>query len=263
MKWSTKYEKRLPSSPSHGDSSDQWSMWFEEEASKASAVFTSNAITENENENESQIAVPDNGNLTTDSTSAINSPPNQFDPFGLFTDTADMPVCNTFSLSPYNHDTPPPPLLLAPDEQSSILLHHYFSLVCRISSCFDSMYNPFRSEVSGMMVQSPLIFYCVLSMSAAHLYQHEADGASVSLGFQTEAISSLSSDLATLDLESPSPRAPEVTGEKGSLQNALVKDELLFGTILLGMTSVSIQSLSLSLIACHLYSVRPGMIRHL
>lgn len=194
MKWSTKYEKKQPS---HGASQSS----RHEQAIKTSTIMTD---TENDESTNGQGYVEE-------LTSATDSP------------QPTSPLTNSdaaIALSPY-----PQGPVHAPLEQSSILIHHYFSLVCRINSCFDSACNPFRSQVSGMMVQSPLVFYCVLSMSAAHLYQHET--ASVSLEFQTQAMSHLSSELAGLNLT-----------PAGAGQSRTVTDELLLSIILLGMTSV-------------------------
>lgn len=133
--------------------------------------------------------------------------------------------------------------LYAPTEQSSVLLDHYFSLTCRITSCFDSLYNPFRSEVSRMIVDSPLVFNCVMSMSAAHLYQNDQGNGSgaIPLGFQTEAISLLSIELAKIagmEVESQGSEVVEL-GAVVPRQTSLVRDDVLLGIILLGMTSAS------------------------
>ncbi|KAI2464339.1 hypothetical protein F4781DRAFT_413412 [Annulohypoxylon bovei var. microspora] len=44
-----------------------------------------------------------------------------------------------------------------PADISSVLLSHYFSAVCQINSVFDLPHNPFRSEVSRMIIGSPLL----------------------------------------------------------------------------------------------------------
>ncbi|KAH6896516.1 fungal-specific transcription factor domain-containing protein [Thelonectria olida] len=92
-------------------------------------------------------------------------------------------------------------------------------------------------------------------MSAAHLYQNDEDRTPISLEFQTEAMSYLSSELATLDLDSPSPPASEVTRDTSNSQTALVKDELLLSIILLGMTAAWHDPSSLGL--SHLSGSRP------
>lgn len=128
--------------------------------------------------------------------------------------------------------------LYTPTEHSSTLLNHYFTSICCINSSFDSASNPFRSIVQRMISESPLIFYCVLSMSAAHLYQFSGNK-SLPLEFQTRAISELSESLSertcsdrTLATVSPTrdPQEPEPKYQ--------VKEALLLGTILVGMTSV-------------------------
>lgn len=120
----------------------------------------------------------------------------------------------------------------------SALLHYYFATVCHVLSSFDSLHNPFRSEVPRLFSQSPLLLYCVLSMSAAHLYQNEESKAVVPLKLQTKAISYLAGQL---------PTPPHIDGlgvsiyrkpAAGRLVRASVQDDVVLGTILLGMTSV-------------------------
>ncbi|KAH2279344.1 hypothetical protein KXW02_006295 [Aspergillus fumigatus] len=55
------------------------------------------------------------------------------------------------------------------EDRNTSLLRHYFSVICHINCAFDSEKNPFRVCVSDMMKGCPLIYHCVLSMSAAHL----------------------------------------------------------------------------------------------
>lgn len=133
--------------------------------------------------------------------------------------------------------------LYKPMEQSSLLLDHYFSNVCQMNSAFDSLHNPFRSEVSRMIVNSPLLFYCVLSMSAAHLYQGDEPKSSIALEFQTEAISHLSIELSQLDTAIP--RILKVhndtSGPLAVQKTEHVQDDVLLGVILLGMTSVCLR----------------------
>ncbi|KAH7268203.1 fungal-specific transcription factor domain-containing protein [Fusarium solani] len=126
-----------------------------------------------------------------------------------------------------------------PMEQSSLLLDHYFSSVCQMNSAFDSLHNPFRSEVSKMIINSPLLFYCVLSMSAAHLYQGDEPKSSIALEFQTEAISHLSIELSQLDTAMPRVLKGDdkTSGSLASQKTDHVQDDVLLGVILLGMTS--------------------------
>ncbi len=55
------------------------------------------------------------------------------------------------------------------DKTAVLLVEHYFRKVCVISSCFDSIANPFRTEIPALMATSRLVRCCILSMSAAHL----------------------------------------------------------------------------------------------
>ncbi|EEU43612.1 uncharacterized protein NECHADRAFT_70650 [Fusarium vanettenii 77-13-4] len=109
----------------------------------------------------------------------------------------------------------------------------------RMNSAFDSLHNPFRSEVSKMIINSPLLFHCVLSMSAAHLYQGDEPKSSIALEFQTEAISHLSIELSQLDTAMPRVLKGD-DGRSGALafqKTDHVQDDVLLGVILLGMTS--------------------------
>ncbi|CAH0056061.1 unnamed protein product [Clonostachys solani] len=128
--------------------------------------------------------------------------------------------------------------LYIPTEESSVLLCHYYSLICRINSSFDSENNPFRNQMSKLINGSPLLFYCVLSMSAAHLHQYD-NNTTISFEYQARALSQLSTDLSTTCIlpSQPTPREQESTELSGPSQTTLVKDELLLGIILLGMTS--------------------------
>lgn len=91
-----------------------------------------------------------------------------------------------------------------------------------------------------MIINSPLLFYCVLSMSAAHLYQGDEPKSSIALEFQTEAISHLSIELSQLDTAMPRVLKGD-DDRSGSLavqKTDHVQDDVLLGVILLGMTSV-------------------------
>lgn len=87
-----------------------------------------------------------------------------------------------------------------------------------------------------MVVDSPLLYYCVIGMSAAHLYQNDHQKNHVSLQFQTRAISQLSGHLAKLE-STASAHNGAVTGRSEALFD--IPDDVLLGIILLGMTSVS------------------------
>ncbi|UQC91372.1 uncharacterized protein CLUP02_16906 [Colletotrichum lupini] len=131
-------------------------------------------------------------------------------------------------------------LLYEPLDQISLLLHHYFSLVCPISSSFDSGQSPFRSNVLGMMVGSRLLFLCVMNMSASHFHRDDYTS-TTPLSFQTEAISEISTELCKIN-NSAMVNSGETTIDQTLSLLSLpypVKDEVLLGIILLGMTSVS------------------------
>lgn len=109
--------------------------------------------------------------------------------------------------------------LYTPQDESSILLSHYYSDICQVVSSFDSSQNPYRSIISAMIRDSPVIFNCVMTMSASHLSQLGNNG-SAHLTFQTEAISHIAKGIAEIG-----------SGSK-------TRDDLLLGIMTLGMTAV-------------------------
>ncbi|KIW20996.1 hypothetical protein PV08_01575 [Exophiala spinifera] len=110
--------------------------------------------------------------------------------------------------------------------QEDLLSGHYFSSVCVINSGFDSPANPFRAYVAELMCEDPTIYHCMLSMSAAHLYQHDQIFKEVALDYRTKAISSLRTNLSNI-----SNQGDGIIGKQSQLTT------LLFGTLLLGMSS--------------------------
>ncbi|KAK1513822.1 hypothetical protein CABS01_07228 [Colletotrichum abscissum] len=130
-------------------------------------------------------------------------------------------------------------LLYEPLDQISLLLHHYFSLVCPISSSFDSSQSPFRSNVLEMMVGSRLLFLCVMNMSASHFHRDDCTS-TTPLSFQTEAISEVSTELCKINNSAMVNSGGATIDQTLSLLSLPypVKDEVLLGIILLGMTSV-------------------------
>ncbi|KAJ4267313.1 Beauvericin cluster-specific repressor bea4 [Fusarium torreyae] len=130
-----------------------------------------------------------------------------------------------------------------PTPQSSLILTHYFSTVCLVNSAFDSSYNPFRSEVSRMMTDSPLLYGCVLSMSAAHFYQGDQSSSCIPLQFQTEALSHLSDKLSEITTVPPARRASGIEADDSATalvakeKTLKVPDDVLLAIILLGMTA--------------------------
>lgn len=111
--------------------------------------------------------------------------------------------------------------LYTPRDESSTLLSHYYSDICQVASSFDSAQNPYRSVISELIRDSPVVFHCVMTMSASHFSQLGNSG-STPLTFQTEAISHISKGITEI--------------ESGSR----TRDDLLLGIILLGMTTVRI-----------------------
>lgn len=118
-----------------------------------------------------------------------------------------------------------PLLLPLSEDQDTSLSRHYFSLVCHITSCFDSDTNLFRVEVRNMMDSCPLIHHAILSMSAAHLAPKRSDLVTAALKHKIQAISCLKS---------------EVMKMSGGQSSFNASTEVLLGSILLGITEVCI-----------------------
>ena len=83
--------------------------------------------------------------------------------------------------------------------------------------------NPYRSIIPEMIRDSPIVHNCAMTMSASHLSQLGQNGPAP-LTFQTEAISHIAKGVAEI--------------ESGSR----IRDDLLLGIILLGMTTVRIKT---------------------
>ncbi|OJI85357.1 hypothetical protein ASPTUDRAFT_119255 [Aspergillus tubingensis CBS 134.48] len=116
--------------------------------------------------------------------------------------------------------------LSTPQDDDTALLWHYFSKVCPVNSCFDSQKNFLRVEVGSLISSRPLIHYCVLSMSAAHLTTKQRNMVAITLRHRTSALSCLKAKLTK------GFSIPEINN--GSPLNDIA--EILLGSILLGMT---------------------------
>lgn len=92
-----------------------------------------------------------------------------------------------------------------------------------------------------MMLDSPLLFYCIMSMSAAHLYQGDKQKSDAPLQFQTKAISQLSSRVSEINDKSWRETSVGANNQENLIESRApsVKDDVLLGIVLLGMTSVS------------------------
>ena len=136
-----------------------------------------------------------------------------------------------------------------------MLSEYYFSSVCRIISGFDSPKNPLRIWTAKLLPQSPVVYNCVLSISAAHLVQQRKAAGTLALVHSTNALSCLSNEVARLENPFPCASLPLLchieTRNHGTSTDAeslsLTRDSiaspvaaLLFGIIMLGMTSVSV-----------------------
>ncbi|KAF5676562.1 choline permease [Fusarium heterosporum] len=111
-------------------------------------------------------------------------------------------------------------------------------------------------EVDASLARNDIIFNCVMTMSASHLSRQGSD-ASATLVFQTEAISQISREISNMELGSsaliPYSKGSYPTDVQG-LHRLIVKDDLLLGIILIGMTSSWHDPASLGL--CHFHGAR-------
>ncbi|KAL5357407.1 fungal-specific transcription factor domain-containing protein [Aspergillus floccosus] len=124
-------------------------------------------------------------------------------------------------------------LKLPLEDDDTCISRHYFSEICHINSCFDSHWNSFRVEVGSMMTTRPLIYHCVLSMSAAHLAWKRRDLSTAALHHRTSAISCLTGEIM------------KVKEDKGACLNGLSDEhvEVLLASILLGTTESGAHSI--------------------
>jgi hypothetical protein len=269
VKWSIKYERNMLNSSPNADNSFSW---FDSGARRLSNLIqpkSDSGSVETRNDNDSEVLAPSpfsqgSGSSETQDSLADTSgtrelSPSNPEPVPLpyedghadeeFRLAADAPNNDYLSLTS-----------CLPTPQTSLVLDHYFTTVCHFNSSFDSANNPFRSEVARMMADSPLLFGCVLSMSAAHLYQGDKGSSYIPLEFQTEAMSHLSQTLSKLpvsrEYEADDNRPTALVSREIILN---VSDDLLLSIIFLGMTAVSIVMLLLrSELTCKL--IRLGMI---
>ncbi|KAF5696056.1 Arginine metabolism regulation II [Fusarium globosum] len=204
---------------------------------------------ETQNNNDDEVQAP--GPLTQGSSSSLSDareyladilevqPPSTLNPGQLLTLCEDVQADEEFPLALNAlHDDSLCLTSYTPTLQASLILDHYFTTVCHFNSSFDSANNPFRSEVSRMMADSPLLFGCVLSMSAAHLYQGDKSSSCIPLEFQTEAMSHLSRTLSELPTRKEcevDDNRPTASVSREKILN--VSDDLLLSIIFLGMTA--------------------------
>ncbi|KNB14718.1 hypothetical protein FOXG_13504 [Fusarium oxysporum f. sp. lycopersici 4287] len=139
-------------------------------------------------------------------------------------------------------------VLYSPQEESFKLLTHYFASACQVLSSFDSPNNPYRSDLLEFIRNSPIVFNSALSASAAHLSQQEQDTSLIPLTFQTEAISHISRELAEIHVTQHRLAPLRISTA------STIKDDLMLGITLIGMTSSWHDPSSLGL--CHFHGAR-------
>ncbi|KAH7158330.1 fungal-specific transcription factor domain-containing protein [Fusarium sp. MPI-SDFR-AT-0072] len=247
VKWSVKYEKYMANSSPTADNSFSW---FDSGARNLSNLIQPKSdpgSVETQNDNDSEAPGPftqGSGSSSSDAREQLedilerqsHSPLN---PEQLQALCDDVQADEEFSLAPDAlHDDSLCLTSYTPTLQTSLILDHYFTTVCHFNSSFDSANNPFRSEVARMMADSPLLFGCVLSMSAAHLYQGDKNSSYIPLEFQTEAMSHLSQTLSKLPVSKEcevDDNRPTALASREKILN--VSDDLLLSIIFLGMTA--------------------------
>lgn len=257
VKWSTKHQ----SSSYIGEVSDN-QTWFTEAIKKATAaVYDSprtaatlpsdaGVSTEDSSNNaaddfspddveshaahSSTISIAEDGVLQTDATQDGDSISQNDSPLpsGVYGTpfTAGMPAqMTTDAITSY-----PTQILWLPrplEDETTVIHEYYYSAVCGINSCFDSMQNPFRSTISDLVMKSPLLYETVLSMSAAHLSNTSRNVTHRAIEHQSEAMRLLREKIVAppannTHLAVAASRAEETT------------TTVLLASILLGMTSV-------------------------
>lgn len=111
------------------------------------------------------------------------------------------------------------------------LSNHYFSTICRINCAVDSSSNPLRLWIADSIHCSPLVYHCVLSMSAAHLAERDTSVKRDASQQRREAISRLESEIL------------EPGQTICSTNSRHFDSKVLLSCILLGMTDVSFLNL--------------------
>ncbi|KAJ4053209.1 Beauvericin cluster-specific repressor bea4 [Fusarium oxysporum] len=249
VKWSVKYERYMVDSSPTADNSFSW---FDSGARNLSNLIqpkSDSESVETQNDNDSEVQAP--GPFTQGSSSSLSDAREHLEdmlemhPPSTLTSEQPSALCDDvqadeeFSLAPDAlHDDSLCLTSYTPTLQTSLILDHYFTTVCHFNSSFDSANNPFRSEVARMMADSPLLFGCVLSMSAAHLYQGDKNSSYIPLEFQTEAMSHLSQTLSKLPVSKEcevDDNRPTALVSREKILN--VSDDLLLSIIFLGMTA--------------------------
>ncbi|EXL80381.1 hypothetical protein FOPG_06015 [Fusarium oxysporum f. sp. conglutinans race 2 54008] len=249
VKWSAKYERYMVDSSPTADNSFSW---FDSGARNLSNLIqpkSDSESVETQNDNDSEVQAP--GPFTQGSSSSLSDAREHLEdmlemhPPSTLTSEQPSALCDDvqadeeFSLAPDAlHDDSLCLTSYTPTLQTSLILDHYFTTVCHFNSSFDSANNPFRSEVARMMADSPLLFGCVLSMSAAHLYQGDKNSSYIPLEFQTEAMSHLSQTLSKLPVSKEcevDDNRPTALVSREKILN--VSDDLLLSIIFLGMTA--------------------------
>jgi hypothetical protein len=147
--------------------------------------------------------------------------------------------------APEPHISPPHiHLSFQTNAESSDLLKFYFNDLCRKNSVFDSQSNPFRYMIIEWMTDSPLIFNCVLSMSARALVARRPDILPKAVRHHTAAVGYLTNILSNLTRQATSDTIDPSTPPR-EVSVIQIKQAVL-ASILLGISSVS-PSLSLKL----------------
>lgn len=117
------------------------------------------------------------------------------------------------------------------NSQDTFLSSHYFSTICRINCAVDSSSNPFRVWVVDSVSHSPLVYHCILSMSAAHLAEKDNRLKHVASDHRREAVSRLECEMSgILGMNQTSQSIDSLSSDFNSV--------VLFICILLGMTDV-------------------------
>lgn len=140
---------------------------------------------------------------------------------------------NAVSPSPQSLRPPRPQFdLLAQDEAGARLITHYFSVACRVMSCFDSGTNPYRTEIPRILHHSEHIFHAMMGMAASHMANYAKEMAVTAMSYQTQAMNILQQEMCRL-------RSDTAVALSSSASPPGSTYEMLLSTIMLGMTSVS------------------------
>ncbi|KAJ3547887.1 hypothetical protein NM208_g1272 [Fusarium decemcellulare] len=117
------------------------------------------------------------------------------------------------------------------------LLQYFFANICILHSTFEDSDHSFKPMIQRFIHTSPLIFRCVVCISAIHCFQGDDGMLPVSLEYHSAAINTLSAALSQLEVDVEYPDASESGDLADSSLYIHQLREVLLASLLLGLTA--------------------------